>query len=186
MRTRIASVLGLTLVLILPLGAGAAEEAPLLITGGGQVVASTDMQTGPGDTIAFVALQERGTTANSTGVVPADGSTQVVKTSVAGGGSQPPIIFNGEVTCIDTDGVEGGTARFGGITRSSQGSTTGAAFVVDVVDSGDESRGTDMIEFRFTSNDGNPCDDNQNGSELNGTTLARGNLKVDTASSGRR
>jgi hypothetical protein len=165
----------------------------LLITGGGQVVADTaaDDQIGPGDTIAFVASEERGAMPDAdSGVVPADGSVQVVKTSEAGGGSRPSIIFNGEVTCIlDEEEAmdEPDMARFGGFERadSDGDGTPREPFVVDVVDTGDENRGTDMIEFRISDNPTSPCEDTESGTVLNGTTLARGNLKVDTASSGR-
>lgn len=94
------------------------------------------------------------------------------------------MIFNGEVTCIrgPEEGDDGSIARFGGIRRTGQGPVT---FVVDVVDTGDENRGTDMIQFRESDNAADPCEDSEEGTVLNGTTLARGNLKIDTASSGR-
>ncbi len=68
-------------------------------------------------------------------------------------------------------------ARFGGVGRAPDGSTQ--PFTADVQDTGDEDRGTDMIDFRFTDE----CEGGS-GTVLNGTTLARGNLKVDTANSG--
>ncbi len=188
MRTRLLITGGLLLALLVPVTAGAAERAPLLITGGGQVVVSTDMQMGPGDTIAFGAVG-RGTP-DADGVLPATGSTQVVTTSDSDEGSQPTIIFNGEVTCIvdnDDPMTPAREGRFGGVERrDSDGDGVREPFVVDVVDTGDENRGTDEIEFRFTDNPENPCDDNEMGTILEGTTLARGNLKVDTAGSGRR
>jgi hypothetical protein len=178
MRIRLVVAAGAAAALALPLAANA-ETAPLLITGGGQVIADTsEPTTGAGDTIAFVARQT-GTedTANN-----ADGSLQVVNTSEARANQRPSIIFNGEVTCIrgPEDGQDGSVARFGGVRRAGDGP---AFFVVDVVDTGDENRGTDMIEFRETESP-DPCEDDEDGTRLNGTTLARGNLKIDTANSG--
>lgn len=162
--------------------AASAQAAPLLITGGGQVLADSNpaSEPGPGDTIAFVAEQTGADdTANN-----ARGSLEVVNTSEARAGQRPTVIFNGEVTCIRSpqDEDDASVARFGGVIRTGQGPTP---FVVDVVDTGDENRGTDMIEFRQSDNQADPCEDSEEGTVLNGTTLARGNLKIDTASSGR-
>jgi hypothetical protein len=144
--------------------------APYLVTGGGQVLTSSDpsSEQGPGDTIAFVAGLDESNTVF--------GSLQVVNTSEADERQRPEIIFNGRVECVEPMGEN--MARFGGTGRAPDGSMQ--PFTVDVQDSGDENRGTDMIEFRFTDR---PCEDGS-GTVLNGTTLARGNLKVDTANSG--
>ncbi len=146
--------------------------APYLVTGGGQVLADSDpsSEQGPGDTIAFVA-----------GLDESDaffGSLQVVNTSEARVGQKPSIIFNGRVMCVEPGGEN--AARFGGVGRAPDGSSQ--PFTVDVTDGGEptEGMGTDTVEFRFTDR---PCDD-ESGTELNGITLARGNLQIDTANSG--
>lgn len=163
---------GLVCALVMvPAAVALAEAPPYLVTGGGQVVAdgNSSDQAGPGDTIAFVA-----------GLDESDrpfGSLQVTDTSEARAGQRPPIIFNGQVTCVEPDGDN--AAEFGGVGRTPDGRTR--FFTVDVVDTGDEDRGTDTIEFRFTNQ---PCDERSSGTLLDGTTLARGNLKVDTANSG--
>jgi hypothetical protein len=165
MRSRLAVlVAGLVLV---P-AATAVAQAPYLVTGGGQVVASSG-QTGPGDTIAFTAGLDRNDAPF--------GSLQVVKTSEAQEGQRPSVIYNARVTCVEPGGDS--TARFGGTGRAPNGESRN--FTVDVMDTGDEDRGTDTIKFQFTDD---PCSDFEE-TLLNGTTLARGNLKVDTASSGR-
>lgn len=182
MRIRLVVAAGAALTVALPLAASA-ETPPFLVTGGGQVIADSNDPAsvmGPGDTIAFVARQT-GDADEDTGVAPAQGSLQVVKTSEARGGQRPSIILNGQVTCIEPTSEN--TATFGGQRRA--GDDTIQFFVVDVVDTGDENRGTDMIEFRESENPANPCDDDEDGTLLNGTTLARGNVKVDTANSGR-
>lgn len=180
MRVRLVIAAGAAAVVAFS-AAASAETAPLLITGGGQVLVDSDpaSEPGPGDTIAFVAEQTGADdTANN-----ARGSLQIVNTSEARAGQRPTIIFNGEVTCIRApeEGDDGSVARCGGIRRTGQGP---AFFVVDVVDTGDENRGTDMIELRETE-EPDPCEDTEEGTLLKGTTLARGNLKIDTASSGR-
>jgi hypothetical protein len=166
MRLRLLVAAGAAAALAVPFVAHA-ETPPYLVTGGGQVVVdgSSSDQVGPGDTIAFVAgLSEDDA---------AFGSLQVVDTSEAGDGARPEIIFNGRVECVEPGGEN--TARFGGTGRAPNGEMRN--FTVDVTDTGDEARGTDMIEFRFS---GQPCEEDM-GTILTGTTLARGNVKVDTA-----
>ena len=166
-------------ILALAVPGFASAQAPYLVTGGGQVVAdSSDASSlqGPGDTIAFVARQR------SAESDAADGSLQVVNTSEAREGQRPSIIYNGQVTCLRAEGEN--EAIFGGQRRAGEGPEY---FFVRVVDTGDDERGTDLIEFRETNPDEgeNPCDDDGSGTLLKGTTLARGNAKVDTARSGR-
>lgn len=173
MRFRLLVAAGAAATLAVPFVAHA-ETPPFLITGGGQVIASTG-DAGPGDTIAFVARQTDDVDEES-GVAPAQGSLQFVQTSEAREGQRPPIIFNGQVTCIEPMGEN--MARFGGERRAGDG--TIQFFTVDVTDSGDENRGTDTVEFQTTDQE---CED---GTQLNEeTTLARGNLKIDTAGSER-
>lgn len=183
MRIRLVVAAAAAVALALPLAANAGSPpAPYLVTGGGQVVldGSSSDQMGPGDTIAFIAGQT-GEVDEGTGIATAKGSLQVVKTSTAGANQRPTIIFNGEVTCIEPMGPN--MARFGGERRAGDNSIQ--FFVVDVTDTGDENRGTDMIEFRESTNEEDPCDtDTDEGTLLNGTTLARGNAKVDTANNG--
>ncbi len=70
-------------------------------------------------------------------------------------------------------------ARFGGVGRAPDGSSQ--PFTVDVTDGGEptDGMGTDEVVFQFS--DG-PCQDGAKA--LENTTLARGNVKVDTANSG--
>lgn len=144
--------------------------APYLVTGGGQVLASSDpsSEQGPGDTIAFVAGE------GDRGVF---GSLQVVNTSEARDGQRPSLIFNGRVTCVEPGGDN--TARFGGVGRAPDGSSQ--PFTVDVTDGGQptDGMGTDEVVFQFSDE---PCEDGAQ--SLENTTLARGNVKVDTANSG--
>jgi hypothetical protein len=171
MRFRLILAAGAATTLALPLAANAGSPpAPYLVTGGGQVLASSDSSSemGPGDTIAFVAGLD-----DSDAVF---GSLQVVNTSEARGGQKPSIIYNGRVTCVEPGDTET-TARFGGVVRASDGEQ--ANFTVDVTDTGDEARGTDEVIFQFSDE---PCQDGAQA--LENTTLARGNVKVDTANSG--
>ncbi len=172
---RVHRFAGLVCALILvPAAVAVAGQppAPYLVTGGGQVLVDGDPsdRQGPGDTIAFVAgLDESGAVF---------GSLQVVDTSEARvAGQRPEIIFNGRVTCVVPGADPEHMARFGGERRAPDGSRE--TFTVEVTDTADGDRGTDMIEFR---RGGAPCAD-RDGTELNGTTLARGNLQIDTANS---
>jgi hypothetical protein len=175
MHLRLLVASGAAVALAFPFAASAQEEPPppYLVTGGGQVVAEADStssdEMGPGDTIAFIAgLDEN---------EAAFGSLQVVNTSEADESrSRPEIIFNGRVECVEPMGEN--MARFGGEGRAPDGTTS--FFTVDVTDTGDQDRGTDQVLFRTSSD--RPCDDEE-GTELNGTMLARGNVKVDTANS---
>lgn len=169
MRLRLLVAGGAAVALAVPFAASAQESAPYLVTGGGQVIASAS-DAGPGDTIAFVAaLRDEA----------ASGSLQVVSTSEAGGGERPSTIYHGRVTCVEPGG--GNTARFGGQGQNADGTTS--FFTVDVTDTGDGERGTDTVLFRTSSD--TACDDEE-GTQLKDTTLARGNVKVDTAGSGGR
>jgi hypothetical protein len=172
MRFRLLVAAGAAATLAVPMTANAGSPPPpYLVTGGGQVLASSDpsSQMGPGDTIAFIAGLDDSNAAF--------GSLQVVDTSEARAGTRPPTIFNGKVQCVEPMGEN--MARFGGTGRAPNGTTT--FFTVDVTDTGDENRGTDEVLFRTSSD--RPCDDEE-GTQLNGTMLARGNVKVDTANSG--
>jgi hypothetical protein len=164
MRLRLLVAAGAAAALAVPFAAHA-DGAPYLVTGGGQVLASSG-DAGPGDTVAFVArLGEDGS---------AEGSLQFLKTSEARDGQRPSVMFNGQVTCVESRGEN--AAQFGGVRRAGNGPE---AFTVDVTDSGEQ--GEDVVVVRATEN---PCEDE--GTELNGEhTLARGNVTVDTASSGR-
>jgi len=169
MRLRLLAAAGAA-ALAVPFAAHA-DGAPYLVTGGGQVVAST-AEAGPGDTVAFVARQTG--EEDNEGRATAEGSLQFVKTSQARAGQRPQVTFNGQVTCIEPGGEN--TARFGGVRRAGDGL---AFFTVDVTDSGEQ--GTDTVVVQASEE---PCED---GDPLNEeTTLARGNVTVDTASSGRR
>jgi hypothetical protein len=164
MRLRLLVAAGAAAALAVPFAAHA-DSAPYLVTGGGQVIASSG-DAGPGDTVAFVArLGEDGT---------AQGSLQFLTTSEARDGQRPSVMFNGQVTCVEPGGDN--TARFGGYLRAGNGPQ---AFTVDVTDASDGE--TDLISVRET---GQPCQDE--GTQLNGqNSLSRGNVTVDTASSGR-
>lgn len=170
MRLRLLLATGAAAALAVPFAAHA-ETPPYLVTGGGQVIASTG-DAGPGDTIAFIARASGEPVQGEE--QPAQGSLQFVKTSQAREGQRPPVIFNGRVTCIVPMGEN--MARFGGERRAGDGSIE--FFTVDVTDSGDENRGTDMVSFQTTDE---PCQDGDPVNEE--TTLARGNAKVDTANS---
>lgn len=145
--------------------------APYLVTGGGQVLTSSDpsSEQGPGDTIAFVAGLDESNTVF--------GSLQVVNTSEADERQRPEIIFNGQVTCVVRG--EENEARFGGVGRAPDGSRQ--AFTVDVTDGGEMTDGTQTDEVVFQFSD-EPCQDGAQA--LENTTLARGEVKVDTANSG--
>jgi hypothetical protein len=183
------------LVLLIPLGALAAPgqgegrqgggsssggRADLQASGGGQVV--MDGAGGAGDTIAFVAqrleagaVQEPGDDENPA-IRDARGQLQVINRSAGTGRDQTR--FHGTVTCFaDYREVgEENVARFGGVGRDS---TTNAPvrFVVDVTDMGEQ--GTDMVAFRRLAGDeGNPCADDGDGTELRSSALARGNVKI--------
>jgi hypothetical protein len=159
-------------VLSLAVPAAAGASAPVLVTGGGQVLASFDASAaGPGDTVAFVGNASRQT-----------GTVQVVQTSQAGGGERPPIIYNGQVTCVN---VEEDRAILGGVQRAGQGGP--AFFELEVrldTEDDDGNRGATII-FRNADN-GEDCDGEDEESLLDPNRfLARGNAKIDTARSGR-
>jgi hypothetical protein len=163
MRLRLLVAAGAAAALAVPFAAHA-DSAPYLVTGGGQVIASSG-DAGPGDTVAFVArLGEDGT---------AQGSLQFLTTSEARDGQRPSVMFNGQVTCVEPGGDN--TARFGGELRAGNGPEF---FTVDVTDSSEQ--GTDTVIVRASDA---PCEDGAQLTEE--TTLARGNVTVDTASSGR-
>jgi hypothetical protein len=132
--------------------AATAQQGAARVTGGGQVIASTDAQ-GAGDTLAFGVVETRD------GV---RGQFQAVETSAAG---RDMIRFHGVVTCLE---VEGNTARFGGFERGGD-----QAFTVDVMDNGDG--GTDVVVFKTTDE---PCGDSDEDPLFGETSLARGNATV--------
>jgi hypothetical protein len=179
MRLRLLVATGVAAALAVPMAANAGSPpAPYLVTGGGQVLASSDpsSQMGPGDTIAFIAeaSQEPETGTQQ----PASGSLEVVDTSSSRAGQRPTIIFNGQVECVVPGGEN--TARFGGVGRAPDGSMQ--PFTVDVTDEErTDGTNTDMVVFQFSDE---PCEDGAQA--LENTTLARGEAKVDTANSGSR
>lgn len=173
MRVRNLVLMIATLALAIPAAASAQQHrAPVLVTGGGQVLASFDPDTaGPGDTVAFVGNETRQT-----------GSVEVVQTSHAGDGDQPTIIYNGQVTCVVVDGED--RAVLGGVQRAGQAGP--AFFELEIVldtEEEDENRGATII-FREAEN-GDDCDGEDQESLLDPNRfLARGTAKIDTARSG--
>lgn len=173
LRTLFVSILALALAV----PALASAQAPVLVTGGGQVLASFNPEAaGPGDTVAFIGDAGR-----------QNGSIQVVSTSESGGGERPAIIYNGQVTCVTVDGED--RAILGGVQRAGQG---GPEFFeleirLDTEDDDDtDDRTGATIIFRNAEN-GEDCDGEDEESLLDPNRfLARGTAKIDTARSGRR
>lgn len=172
------------LLLLVPAGAlanGNGGRAEYKVTGGGQVIASTD--GGPGDTIAFNAQgftdrEAQGETEDEEdSIYPARGQLQVINRWDADAEERvrgrDQARFHGTVTCIVPR--NGSTARFGG-TGWDQSNKEVFDFVVDVTD-GD--RGEDEILFQRLAHDEdeNPCRD-EAATELRDVQLSRGNVTI--------
>ncbi|HVM20130.1 MAG TPA: hypothetical protein VM307_09235 [Egibacteraceae bacterium] len=160
-------------VLALAVPGFASAQAPVLVTGGGQVLASFDATAaGPGDQVAFIGDAGRQT-----------GSIQVTQTSKAAEGQRPPIIYNGQVTCVNVDGDD--RAILGGVKRAGQGGPEFFELEVRLDTEDDDGRSGATIIFRNAEN-GEECDGEDEESLLDPNRfLARGTAKIDTARSGR-
>ena len=171
-RPRTIVLLATAGLLLLPLTANAqgnGGQPTYQVSGGGQIIADTNGFTGPGTTIAFVAQGQ-----GPSGDLSPRGQLQIVERNGAG---PPTRKIHGLVDCIipdfvfdpgGPDEVEG--VRFGGEIRDGDGD---GRFLVDVVDNGQPSEGTDMIAF--TTTDEEDCD---NGDEPPEGLLGRGNVKI--------
>lgn len=175
-RRFVAAVVG-SAALAVPAVAIAQEEGFLKVTGGGQVIADS-RGGGPGDTIAFNAQQteEQGMMESA----QAKGQLQVVNRASGAGGQG--VKFHGTVTCIRTFTNDDGETfiRFGGFGRT--GDRPNVPFVVDTQDNGEGAMATgdneDMIAFRESDDPADPCSDDADGTRLDGTRLARGNVQA--------
>jgi hypothetical protein len=166
LRLRKLLLLLCALVLAAP-AAAVANGAPVLVTGGGQILADgSDPLSGPGDTVAFIGDENR-----------QSGTVQVLSTSEARDGERPSVIYNGQVTCVQVDGSR---AILTGVQRA--GTEGPELFYLEVNlapgDEGDERNA--LIRFGAAEDD---CDEDET-SILEGR-LARGTAKIDTARSGR-
>jgi hypothetical protein len=136
----------------------AAQPTGYKVTGGGQSFPSAADVSGAGDTIGFNAQQE--------GEGPdARGQVQYVDRE---NGKQVANI-HGTVTCLTVTGEQ---ATIGGIIT--RGGETGF-FQLDVIDSGQENRGTDMIVFQEVDEEPE-CDAPEDLEDS--PVLARGNIKI--------
>lgn len=170
MRLRNFVVAVFCLALAVPAFASAQRQDADKVTGGGQVLVSTNVPggegAGPGDTLGFVAIS---TSSNSNA---AGGQFQFVRTSEAGRTME---ILGANVLCLEVHSSN--TATFGGqIVRERNGQGGGSFFVADVVEA--DSQGNDIIEWRRETN--NPCDDLEENEDAE-AVLARGKLKVHQA-----
>jgi hypothetical protein len=145
-------------------GAGLAQASEgYKVTGGGQSFPFETAPSGAGDTIGFNAQQTAATDEGEAG--PARGQVQYVDRE---DGKQVANI-HGSVTCLRVDGDQ---ATIGGIIT--RGGTTGF-FQLDVLDTGQENRGTDMILFQEVDEEPQ-CDEAEDLDES--PVLARGNIKI--------
>lgn len=172
MKLRIGLVALLAAALAIPGIASANDAAPVLVTGGGQVLTSFDASAaGPGDQVAFVGNEARQA-----------GSVQVTRTSAAGGGGRPDIIYNGQVTCVVVESDD--RAILGGVQRA--GVEGPAFFELEVLLDTEDDDGNRGASILFRADDNGDCDGEDEDSLLDPNRyLARGTAKIDTARSGR-
>lgn len=168
----------------MPVGIAFAES-DMKVTGGGQVIGSSQ-QGGPGDTIAFNAQQTGPFTTGQFGdTAPAKGQLQIVDRNDAGGGQGTR--FHGNVTCIRDFTDDQGTAdtsddetyiRFGGVQKVG-GKPGTTPFTVDAQDNGEgiNALGADVIYFRTRGATDDPCDDSDPATQLRNSEMARGNVQ---------
>jgi hypothetical protein len=146
-------------------GTGLAQaQAPsgYKVNGGGQAFPTADDVSGAGDTLGFTAQQTAGEDDAA-----ARGQVQYVDRE---GGRQVANV-HGTVTCLVVDGQQ---ATIGGVlTRG--GSEDGGFFQLDVMDSGQENRGTDVVMFREVDEEP-ACD--EPGDLEEAPVLARGNVTI--------
>jgi hypothetical protein len=145
------------------------------VTGGGQTFASADVQNGtvkgPGDTITFQA------SINNTGVDnTATGAVNIIDRTAGAGGKGEH--FKGVVDCTflaasPAPGTDGGYVELHGHGIKDDADQN---FVVRIQDNGQGADSTDLVEFKFSS-DQPACDDKHQNDPF-ATTLARGNAKI--------
>lgn len=155
--TRSTVVAGLAVIAALaaPVSASSGDK----VTGGGQILVSTDGR-GPGDTITFQAQSRPDGTV--------EGMVNVIDRTAGAGGKG--YHFRGDVTCLD---VTGNTAIVGGLGTGPDNTT---AFTLIVVDNG-QGAAADDDQITLTYTDDPTC--NQDNSDDDNTTdLARGNAQV--------
>jgi hypothetical protein len=149
---KLAIALAGTLLAGLLGGVASGEKASFdKITGGGQIDVAAD-GTGPGNTIAFAALETPGGDR---------GQFQYVEHSTEGGGSTP---LHGVVDCVNVSSPTEG--RLSGLT------TTGQTFWVRVFDGG--ASGPDMLDLSLDSD----ADCNGEPSDFTSHELGRGNITI--------
>lgn len=163
---------------VLALGAGgiglAQAQAPsgYKVTGGGQAFPFEAEPSGAGDTLGFNAQQTAGEDDPA-----ARGQVQYVDRE----GGQQIANIHGTVTCLLVQGEEdGGQATIGGIIT--RGGEKGF-FQLDVIDTGQENRGTDMILFQEVDEEPE-CDEPEDLEES--PVLARGNVTIHEPTQGGR
>jgi hypothetical protein len=170
-------------VAAVPVSMAFAESDGLKVTGGGQVLVTTQQGGGPGDNVGFVAQQ---TGELEDGVAPAKGQLQVIKRDpdATSGFGKPQVNFHGNVTCImeftdeNGEGTEDDEVyiRFGGYQKVN-GKQTTTPFNADVQDNGEGINATESDVIAFRSGGDSPCDEEDSTTMLRDITVARGNVQ---------
>lgn len=134
------------------------------ITGGGQVVLDTE---NPGVRTSTLAFTAQGTDD------AAKGQVQLIDRQAGTGRNS--VRFHGVVTCVETG--PGPDEENFGIAAGHKRGDESVPFVLRVIDNGQPSEGTDLIQFDRGEDATNTCGDDSDDAELSGQ-VAHGNAKV--------